>query len=100
MYQMDSKASIEKDQIIRVIIDILKYLTSDWDMDFSEEITAETHIVADLYFESLDVVQLVIAIEQRFGRKNLPFEKLLMFEGRYVDDLSVNEIADFLSQNL
>jgi acyl carrier protein len=46
------------------------------------------------------VVYLVTAIEQRYGRRDLPFEQLLMVDGRYVDDLTVTQIAEFLQKNI
>lgn len=81
-------------------IAILKDITKDWDSGFDGGITADTQIVGDMGFESIDVVILVTAIETHFGRRDLPFENLLMTEGRYVDDLSVRQIAAFLSQHI
>lgn len=81
-------------------IEMINDLTSDWDTGLDEGITPETRLVADLGFESLDVVYLVTAIEQRYGRRDLPFEELLMTEGRYVDDLTVSQVASFLSASL
>jgi acyl carrier protein len=81
-------------------IKTLQELTSDWDTGLSGEISPSTSIIHDLGFESLDVVYLVTAIEQRYGRRDLPFEELLMVEGRYVEDLSVNQIAQFLHKHL
>jgi acyl carrier protein len=54
----------------------------------------------DLAFESIDVVQLVVALEKNFERKGLPFEQLFMREGDYVDELEVKEIVEFLHKNL
>jgi acyl carrier protein len=81
-------------------IAILKDLTSDWDTELDGEITPSTSIVADLAFESIDVVHLVTAIEQHFKRSDIPFEQLLMVEGRYIDDLTVSQIAAFLQRHL
>jgi acyl carrier protein len=81
-------------------IELLNELTSDWDTGLDEPLGPTTAIVADLGFESLDVVYLVTAIEQKYGRRDLPFEKLLMVEGRYVDDLTVGQIAEFLHEHL
>jgi acyl carrier protein len=43
---------------------------------------------------------MVSALEQEFGRPNLPFAELLIVDGRYIDDLSVSQIADFLTTRL
>ena len=77
-------------------IAILQDLTKDWDTGFDGGIGPDTKIVGDMGFESIDVVILVTAIETQFGRRDLPFEQLLMTDGRYVDDLSVRQIAAFL----
>jgi acyl carrier protein len=88
------------DQYVQDTIEMLQELTSDWDTDLDSEISSTTSIVNDLGFESLDVVYLVTAIEQRYGRRDLPFEQLLMVDGRYVDDLTVTQIAEFLQKNI
>jgi acyl carrier protein len=54
----------------------------------------------DLAFESIDVVQLVVALEKNFERKGLPFEQLFMRDGDYVNELEVKEIVEFLHKNL
>ncbi|HEX4415798.1 MAG TPA: phosphopantetheine-binding protein [Lacipirellulaceae bacterium] len=88
------------DQYVQNTIEMLQELTSDWDTDLDAQIGPTTSIVNDLGFESLDVVYLVTAIEQRYGRRDLPFEQLLMVDGRYVDDLTVTQIAAFLQKNI
>jgi acyl carrier protein len=80
-------------------IEMIGELTADWDTGLAS-LTRETAIVKDLGFESLDVVYLVTAIEQRYGRRDLPFDQLLMTEGRYVDDLTIGQIAAFLQRHL
>lgn len=71
-------------------------MIADWGLD-DVALTRETRIVADLGFESIDVIQMVVAIEKSVGRRDLGFDHLLMRNGRYVDDLSLGEIADFLA---
>jgi len=71
-------------------------MTDDWETGFTGGLGPETRLMADLGFESIDVVHLIIAIEEHYKREDLEFEKLLMREGRYVDDLTVRELADFL----
>lgn len=82
------------------VVEILKDLTSDWEDAFSEEISRQTRLIEDLGFESIDVVHLITAIEQRYDRRDLPFEQLLMEEGRYKEELTVQEIAQFLENHL
>jgi acyl carrier protein len=89
---------IEREDVLREILAILEELTADWDMGFDGPMGPETRLVADLAFESIDVVQLIIAIEEHFQRRNLPFQKLLLApDGGYVDDLRVAELVDFVS---
>jgi|SRR5437867_5406147 len=91
----------EKDVILSDILKILKEMTSDWEMGFTGKIGPETHLVADLAFESIDVVQLSVTLQEDFHQPNLPFQKLLMTpEGRYVEDLRVSELSDFMYHHL
>ncbi len=90
----------EKGKILKDLILILEDMTSDWDLDYSGGINASTRLIGDLSFESIEVVQLMVAIEQHFNLKNLASEKLLVRNGRYVSELTVSEIADFLSREV
>lgn len=87
---------LARDEILPRLIDLLNDLTSDSDHEFSGGIGRETRLVADLEFDSVDVVQFALLIEERFRRRKLPFEKLLMTDGRYRDDVTVGEVAEFL----
>jgi acyl carrier protein len=84
--------------VLSTVTTTLESLVQDWDLDTAIE--PGTHLVADLGFESIDLIQMVAALEQEFGRPNLPFAELLIVEGRYVDDLTVRQIADFLTARL
>ncbi len=89
-----------KEDILNELIKILEDMSSDWDLDYSDGIKGDTRLVADLLFESIEIVQLLVAIEQHFNLKNVPSEKLLMRDGNYVPDLTVSEIANFLSEEM
>jgi acyl carrier protein len=93
-------AHIDQENVLHELILILQDMTSDWELEFSGGITPETGLIRDLTFQSIDMVQLLVAIEERFKHKNLPFEKLLMTDGRYVEELRVEEVADFLFKQL
>jgi acyl carrier protein len=90
-----TRGQIEKD-----IIDILSDMTTDWDLPNPAPVSAETKLMADLAFESIDVVQLVVAIEAHFERRQMHFEHLLMVDGRYVEELQVRQIVAFLDKTL
>jgi acyl carrier protein len=91
---------ISKDEILAELVDLLRDMTSDWDLDFDDAIGPDTKLIADLEFESIDIVQLVVAIEKHFKRKGLPFEELLMADGRYVEEVVVSDTVTFLYRHL
>jgi acyl carrier protein len=96
-----SSNGFEQQAISRDILTILEEMTSDWEMGFAGKIGPETRLVADLAFESIDVVQLAVSLQEHFRQPNLPFQKLLMTpEGRYVEDLQVSELSDFVYRHL
>jgi acyl carrier protein len=96
----ESEEPLTKETIFQEVAKILADMTSDWDIDFSGGIQPDTHIISDLQFESIDVVQFIVQLEGKFQRKDLPFEKLLMVDERYRDDFTVQEVVDFLHKNL
>jgi acyl carrier protein len=97
---MISNTKHDRDSILREVVSILEDMTSDWDIAFDEGVARDTRLIADLEFESIDVVQLIVAIEEKFQRRDLPFEKLLMQDGRYVDEIRVADAVDFLHEHL
>jgi acyl carrier protein len=82
------------------VITVLQDMIADWELDDVNEIDAETKLMEDLAFESLDVVQFVVALEKAFERKNLPFQNLFMRDGDYVDEIKVKEVVIFLNKNI
>ena len=92
---LSSRAEVE-----RAVIDVANETVRDWDVDLPGGITRDTRLMQDLMFESIDVVQFAVAIEQAAGRKGLPFEKLFMKDGDYVDDVALSQVADFLCSEL
>lgn len=88
------------DDVVPQLITLLEDFTQAWDTEPDNGMTAETRLLADIGFESVDVIQLTVAIEEQFALQKTPFDKLLMKDGRYVDDLSIGQIARFLSDYL
>lgn len=80
-------------------IEMIKDITEDWDDAFEGEITGATQIARDLEFDSLDVVHLITAIEQRYERV-FAFDELLMVDGQFVQDLTIDQIAQFVQQSI
>lgn len=89
---------MNKDAISDTVVSTLKSFIQDWGLD--AEITAETTIVEDLEFDSIDVIQLTVELEKAFGSRKIGFQELLMKDGRYVDDLSVGQFQAFLQSKL
>jgi len=101
MEGLHSSNGFEKHVILSDILKILDEMTSDWEAGFAGKLGPETRLVADLAFESIDVVQLAVSLQEHFHRQNLPFQELLMTpEGGYVEDLMVSELSDFVHHHL
>ena len=91
---------LEKDEILQGLLKILEDMTSDWDRGFSAAISLVTRLGADLAFESIQLVRLVVAIQKHFRRQDLPFQDLFLPEDGEIDDLRVSDLVDFLSLHL
>lgn len=89
--------STASDALVQPLIALLQDFTQDWDHSFDGEMGRSTRLFADLGFESIDIIQLAVAIQEEVVKKRVSFDKLLMKDGRYVDDLSIGQIADFLA---
>ena len=89
-----------QEAILGDVVEILKNMTSEWDVGLDGPMGAETKLIADLGFESIDVVQFIVAIQEKYKRRDLPFEQLVMVDGRYVDEIAVNDTVTFLHRHL
>ena len=85
------------DTYLERLVTLLEDFTQDWDHEFTGAMSRDTRLLADLGFESIDIIQLVVAIQEEILRRKLSFDRLLMKDGRYVDDLSIGQIADYLA---
>lgn len=86
------RGPLDRKTILSTVISTIESLVQDWDID--EPIEAQTRVVADLEFESIDLIQMVAALEQAFAIPGMSFVDLLIVDGRYVEDLSVGQITD------
>ena len=91
---------VGRDVVLKQVIDALRDMTSDWDIEFAGEIDENTLLVGDLAFESIDVVHLIVTLGEVYQEQDLGFEQILIEEGRYVTDLRVSQLADFLHRTL
>lgn len=90
---------VKQEKIILTVILIVEDLVQDWELNLDEAISQETFLVNDLNFSSVDIIQLCVALEQNYERK-LGFHELLMEDGKYVGDLSIQQISIFLESKL
>ncbi len=90
----------DKDAILQDLVHILEGMIGDWETGFTGRIGPDTLLVSDLGLESIDVVGLVVALEEHYQRQDIPFVQLVMVDGRYVEDLSLRQIGEFLHQHL
>ncbi len=86
--------------IVADLTGMIADIIQDWDLDFSGGITESTGLVSDLGFQSIDVVMLVGEVHRLYGRRDLPFEKLLAAGGAYAREITVRDLADFLHAHL
>lgn len=88
-----SHEEIQKDTLL-----LLWTIANDW--EYSGNITRNTYFLADLGFESLDVVILSTQVQEHYGRV-LPFTELFAEIGqRELKDISVGEWVDFIYRHL
>ncbi len=97
---MDAAVKSAKQSTLDFVVATLEEMTSDWDDEYDQPIGPETRLIGDLAFESIDVVQLIVAVEEEFQSRNLNFEQLLMKDGRYVDEIVVKDLVGFLDGQL
>ncbi|MEW6218658.1 MAG: polyketide synthase dehydratase domain-containing protein [Thermodesulfobacteriota bacterium] len=95
-----SDSGLSQGEIEAAVVAIVQDMTRDWDLDFTGEIGPKTRLVGDLAFESIDIVQFIVAMEERFQRRGLPWEEILMQDGRYVDEIRVGDAVGLLAKHL
>ncbi len=83
-----------QDEILAGIKEILAEMIEDWDLDL-KTIGADTRLSADLGLSSIDALHLVAAIDMRFNRR-LPYERLILKDGKYVEELTVGDLTRFV----
>jgi acyl carrier protein len=90
---------LRKDTTVGTVVAIVEDLTQDWGLDLVAPCGAQTMVVADLQFSSVDIIQLCVALEQTYARR-FGFQDLLMKDGSYVGDLSLGQLAAFVDFKL
>ena len=95
-----STAVHDQASVTRDLIEILTDMTQDWDTEYEGGIQPADYLMAKLGFRSIDWVYFVTSIEQRYGRTDFPFVQLFVADGKFVGDLPVQAVVDFLVPHL
>jgi acyl carrier protein len=85
-------------RVLTEVLELVNELAGDWEYD--GEITPDSYFLADMGLESLDLVVVGTAVQQRYGR--LPFAEYLAEIGqRPVEerDVTVAELVGFICQH-
>ena len=88
-------SELKKETTIATVVAIVEDLVQDWGLELDAPLGAQTMLVADLEFASVDIIQLCVALEQCYGAR-FGFQDLLMKDGSYVGDLSLGHFAAFV----
>ncbi len=87
------------DSVQQTVVSIVEDLIQDWGLDLEEPIDSHTRLAKELDFVSVDFIQLLVAIEQHYGRK-FGFQDLVMQNGSYIPDLTISQIVEFVGKAL
>ena len=89
--------TINYSEIIQIISELVEVRTSKEACD--RKIAGETFLVKDLGMSSVDFVVIFEKIQKKLG-KTINFIDLIMpNRSSYIEDLSINELTNFLSNN-
>jgi acyl carrier protein len=87
-----------REQILGYVLQVLEELRAEW--DYSAPIGPHTRLVADLTFESLDLVVLGTSIQEHY-QAQIPFAEFLAEIGQRAQrDATVAELVDFVHRQL
>jgi acyl carrier protein len=81
------------DEIRTSIVDILREMLAEWGVG-EEPVHGATLLADDLGLSSVDALQLMATLDMRLGKK-LPYERLIIQDGEYRKDLTVDQFAEF-----
>lgn len=84
-----------EDTVIALTADLIQ----DWGLD-DVELAKTTALRGDMGFESADFMQLFTAIQEHYRATVFKFQDLVMRDGKFVEDLTLGEIAVFVLKKL
>lgn len=82
-----------KEETTGQLISWLSEFIQDWGLD--ETITPQTKFNEDLCFSSVDMLHFLAVVDMNTAKKH-PFEKLILADGVYRNELTVEELSDFV----
>jgi acyl carrier protein len=85
-----------REAVLAHVVAAVTEMIRDWDRAFADPVGAHTLLMAELGFQSIDVVVLTGELSQRLNRRDIPYERLLVIDGRPVADLRLGTLVDFL----
>ena len=83
----------------QIIIGLTRDLIEDWGLD-EVDLTGATTLKGDLGFDSSDIMQIFTAIHERFRGIDFRFQELVMKDNKFVEDLTLGQIAVFVLKKL
>jgi len=81
------------------VFSILTEFAEEWDLD-DLEVASGTRLKADMGFESTDIMQLFLAIQEAFPTMTLHFQSLIMADGKFVKDLTAREVIVYVNTEI
>ncbi|HXM43502.1 MAG TPA: acyl carrier protein [Bryobacteraceae bacterium] len=84
-------------EILAYVLKTVQDLCQDW--DYADEVGPQSLLFTGLGMESLDAVVLCTALQEHY-RITMPFAELLADIGQQQRDLSIAELAEFVSQHV
>lgn len=82
------------DVIQEVLVELLAEMGQE-----PESIDLDTMLNADLGISSIDAIHLMVLLEDSLGQP-MSFQDLAIRNGRYVDDISVGDLLQFVGDSL
>ena len=79
------------------ILGLVSDITADWDLE-GVDVDPQTKLLAELGFSSIDMLDFLTAVDRHYGRQ-FRWRLLIVVDGVYIDDLSVSQIAEFITNN-
>jgi acyl carrier protein len=100
MLNSSSGSGFSKEAILKEVTIIVRAMFPELEEGFSGSIKPESRLIADLGFESINLVQFAEAVEKHFNTSQLPFQELFLQEDVVIEDLKILDAVEFLYTNL